>query len=98
MSAPSSTRSRSASWSLHGIHVIQQGVPDRPDHLHRLILERLGDGHLDLAVRDDVLRHRRVGDQSPGVGEPLREVAAAEPRRDLAEVGAVDDLARPRSA
>ena len=41
-------------------------------------------------VRRDVLRHRRVGDQPLRPGQPLREVAGAEPLADLAEVRAVD--------
>ena len=43
-------------------------------------------------MRGDVLRHRRVRDQPLGIGDPGLQEPGPEPRGDLPQVGAVDDL------
>ncbi len=77
---------------LDGIDIVQQCVADRSDHLERLILKRLGDRDLHGPMRNDVLRHRGVGNQPARVGDPGFEVIGAETRSDLTQVGAIDNL------
>ncbi len=60
--------------------------------------KRLGHRDLDRAVRRDVLGHRRVRNQPSRVGDPGLEEVGPEPRRDLTEVGPVDDLVASASA